>query len=270
LFNKNIFKYRTFNEYSLSELNNKTLWFSAVKDFNDPFEFKFIEDIRIPHKREVIVDWLFQSDMTQKEIHYLKTAPTSELIEGVSALVEHQREKHIRTLADRKNTRVCCLSAEYKDPLMWSHYTDGMRGFVIIYNEFMTVDNQTIPYLPVRYTDAPPVITLESIKADTFERAFDLNVSLIATKHNRWSYEKEIRLITCPNHEIQSLSTAKLTRGGILELPQDSIFGVIVGEYMDDSHFKLIETICNSKNYKMFKANTNKSSYDITITVLES
>jgi len=270
LFVDKIFKYRTFNEFSITELNNRTWWFSPANNFNDPFEFKFVEDICIPNNRDALIEWLMHDNASQSEINYLQTASINELLQGVHKLVQSTKESHNLVLADRVKTRICCLSQEYKDPLMWSHYTNGMKGFVVIYNQFKTQNDEFIPSIPVDYVSEPPSITFESMKLGNSQDGLELNRRLIATKHNRWSYEKEIRFIACPQHGHEMLSRIKLRDGGILDLPEDSIFGVIVGEYMPIDHFKVIETICTANNYKIFKAKTNSAKYEIDICEIGS
>jgi hypothetical protein len=270
LFVDKVFKYRTFNEFSIAELNNRTWWFSPVKDFNDPFEFKFVEDISIPNNREALVEWLMHDKASQSEIDYLKQAPTDELIDGVNKLVQSTKENHNVVLADRENTRICCLSQEFQDPLMWSHYTNGMKGFVVIYNQFKTKSGEFLPSIPVDYVEEPPIINFESMKLSNSQDGLELNRKLIATKHSRWSYEKEIRFIACPQHGYEMLSRIKLRNGGILDLPNDAIYGVIVGEYMPTEHFKVIETICEANSYRIFKAKTNSDKYEIDVCEMGS
>ncbi|WP_022942895.1 DUF2971 domain-containing protein [Psychromonas hadalis] len=265
MFNNKVFKYRTFNEFSITELNNRTWWFSTAKSFNDPFEFKFVENIIVPKNRKDLIEWLTHDDINQSEIDYLESASISELLDGVNNLVKHTKDEHNSILSDKENTRICCLSQECKDPLMWSHYTDGMKGFVVIYNQFKTQSGEFLPCIPVCYVNEPPIITFETIKLENSHGGFELNRKLIATKHNRWSYEKEVRFIVCPRHGDKMLSRVKLRDGGIFDLPEDAIFGVIVGEYMTKDHFKVIETICKSNNYKMYKASMNSSKYEIDI-----
>lgn len=270
MFRNKVFKYRTFNEYSISELNNKTWWFACAKDFNDPFEFRFTENIVIPEDRESLEKWLLHSDSSSDEITYINQAPTADLLEHAQKLVKSSLENHNAILSDRSKTRICCLSQECSDPLMWSHYTNGMKGFVVIYNQFKTTNDEYLPAIPVDYDAEPPVITFEDLKLSNANDGLKLNTKLIATKHNRWEYEKELRFISCEGHEHEMLSRIKLRNGGVLDLPEDAIYGVIVGENMPNDHFRVIETICNANDYKIFKAKTKLDKYEVDIFEIES
>nr|WP_275690398.1 DUF2971 domain-containing protein [Photobacterium alginatilyticum] len=149
---------------------------------------------------------------------------------------------------------------------MWSHYTDGMKGFVIVYNQFKTLDDDYLPMLPVKYVRTPPTITLDDLKLDSRDEGFLLNQKLIASKHDRWAYENEVRFISCPESGHEMLSRIKLRNGGILDLPDNSIHGVIVGEKMPASNLKLLQTICTHNQYKMYKASISSGEYQVEIS----
>ncbi|WP_318464085.1 DUF2971 domain-containing protein [Photobacterium leiognathi] len=254
MFEKKLFKFRCFSEYSISDLNNKTMWFSCANDFNDPFEFQYKLDISIPTEREAVESWLTSKDASPEEVAYVKQAPLEDLIDSAKKLTESTVKNHIAPLSDRFSTRIICLSQGCTDPLMWSHYTDGMKGFVIVYNQFKTLDDNFLPMLPVKYVPAPPTITLDDLKLDSREEAFLLNQKMIGSKHERWAYENEVRFISCPESGHEMLSRIKLRNGGVLDLPENAIHGVIVGEKMPASNLKLLQTICTHNKYKMYKA----------------
>ena len=88
---------------------------------------------------------------------------------------------------------VICFCENYHDPVLWSHYADGHRGVVLV---FEIPDEQAIRvgYQPERFkldVDA-------AIQRGGFDEA-DLN-RLISTKFSSWSYEKEIRMM-CRLHD---------------------------------------------------------------------
>jgi hypothetical protein len=46
-----LYKYRAFNEYSLSNLKNDTIWLAKPESFNDPFDCSFAIDKTFSAKR---------------------------------------------------------------------------------------------------------------------------------------------------------------------------------------------------------------------------
>ena len=82
-------------------------------------------------------------------------------------------------------------SKNIKNILMWSHYTDGHKGFCIKYRlskHFINTptENGNLCLKNIRYTNKPIVARCNSIDNDT---AF-------ATKNKHWEYEQEARLIS--------------------------------------------------------------------------
>ncbi|MDO6642137.1 DUF2971 domain-containing protein [Shewanella sp. 5_MG-2023] len=156
MFENKFFRFRQFSQFSLSELNNRTLWFSSAKDFNDPFEFLYQLDLTLPSDEKGLRNWFLYSSKSIGEKKFVEQADLETLKEIASREVDRLANGHIKTLSDRTNTKICCVSDEYRDPLMWSHYTNGMTGFAIVYNPFDTIGGQTFPALPVRYVKNLP------------------------------------------------------------------------------------------------------------------
>lgn len=88
---------------------------------------------------------------------------------------------------------VICFCENYHDPVLWSHYADGHRGVVLV---FEIPDDQAIRvgYQPERFK-----LDVEAaIQRGGFNES-DLN-QLILTKFSSWGYEKEIRMM-CRLHD---------------------------------------------------------------------
>jgi len=90
-----------------------------------------------------------------------------------------------RKLRDKKaGLRLCSLSRDKDNYLMWSHYANGHRGVVI----------------GVRITDTSYII--EPIKYSGIESIIDPNVigqtalEILSHKLQVWNYEKEVRVFT--------------------------------------------------------------------------
>lgn len=284
MFKDKLFRFRSFNQYSLLELNNKTLWFSNVRSFNDPFEFRFEVDLTLPKDRNTITKFVafteedLQGDhqYTQQQIqdfivHFnkkLSLLSDQELEEKADTLLTDLVSRHVDGLFKNDETKVCCLSQSYDDPLMWSHYTDGMKGFVIVYNEFGTKEGSAAPALHVNYVEKIPIIDYQTLQLKSSSDGMKLNTKVFASKHKRWSYEKEIRFFSNPNHPYPVMRNIKLRDGGVMDLPDYAIHGVIVGCKMNGDNLKIIQDICSRSGYKLYQANLNTDQYKIDVVTL--
>ncbi len=274
MFKGKLFRFRNFNQFSILELNNKTLWFSNVASFNDPFEFKFNVSTEPPKSASDQFEFLkltkeeLESDTEKTDeekdkivLNYndrLKLLPPEELKSYTKERLEEVVKNNVRHIIENDSTKVCCLSKKCDDPLMWAHYTDGMRGFVIIYNEHTTKDGKVIPALHVNYVDSVPTLDYNILKLKSQEDGFRLNTSILASKHHRWAYEEEIRLFSSIGHKYEIMNHVKLRNGGVMDLPDDAIYGVIIGYKMSEDNIRLIKDICTTHDYKLYMASANE------------
>ncbi|CAH7014562.1 DUF2971 domain-containing protein [Vibrio chagasii] len=282
MFKEKLFRFRSFSQFSLLELNNRTMWFSDVESFNDPFEFRFNLDLKLPKDREKLIQFLrfTESDLdgdhkfTKQDIRdfilkydkQLAQLSDKELHDKATELIKNDKKERIENTFEKHKTKVCCLSKTFDDPLMWAHYTDGMKGFAIIYNEFLTREGKNIAALNVNYVDDIPIINYKDFRLKSSSDGLKLNTKMLASKHKRWSYEQEIRFFSSPRHPYSIMRNVKLRNKGVMDLPDNAIFGVIVGCKMSVDNLKIIHDICNRSGYKLYKANLKKENYQIDIT----
>ena len=107
-------------------------------------------------------------------------------------LLTSQIEEELRRHYDRG---VCCFSASYRSPLLWSHYGDQHRGLCIGYG----VDRVPRP-IPQRvvYGGNRTINTSVLIRAflhNDHEAGIDLDRDILLRKAAGWRYENEWRLI---------------------------------------------------------------------------
>ncbi|OWF73215.1 hypothetical protein B4903_22015 [Yersinia frederiksenii] len=118
-------------------------------------------------------------------------------------------------LEEYENSGVCCFISnsgriENESPLgnrlMWSHYANGLRGFVLELKKDKIFDfkecNVTGPYI-VNYTNNYPVIDLVDLAMQHFvnkdqEKTNKYISLMIESKNKDWEYENEVRYI-CSN-----------------------------------------------------------------------
>ena len=159
----NVFSFRRYNEYSLSDLINNTITVCPSSKMNDPFDS--------------IINLWGSADNLEKIC---------------------KDKKHIKPMCSSFNQyriRSFCLgnrNTPTRKVLMWSHYAGEHTGFCIKYklsNHFIKQkenENYEHMYLKkIKYTNKKISIATTSINTDV---AF-------ATKSKEWRYENEVRLI---------------------------------------------------------------------------
>ncbi|MDQ1882921.1 DUF2971 domain-containing protein [Aeromonas salmonicida] len=236
-----IYKFFPYNPHDLDAIANNYLWFSNYKDFNDPFEDVFIENVlnvdtdiysetkaiafyKMLHKKQLlqykIEEALLQLKLTNKlETHYINTIS--------STLTAAKSE--LSNLV--KNSRITCFAKDnlekkefaLKNRLMWSHYANGLRGFCIEYDTLALIEGiskeigrkvgySTIQYGKLKKYGAEELLfnTLKNIQEDNNSLGIG---TLTILKSSEWEYEREFRifvqeqsLVPIPTEAIKSIT----------------------------------------------------------------
>lgn len=155
-----LYSYRAITEYSLDDLNNKTITVCHPSTMNDPFD-------------SLIIPWR-----------------SNEVMEKMC-----NEKRHISSYQKSLDYfRIRCFSTNCpQNMLMWSHYANEHKGFCIKYRlskHFIkgeeSIFNKHMYLKKIKYTSDKTSIETKTI-----------NSSLgYATKHKDWEYENEIRLIS--------------------------------------------------------------------------
>jgi len=84
----------------------------------------------------------------------------------------------------QEHISICSFSGKYNSHLMWSHYADGHRGFVIGFE----IDESNYKVEKVNYNGLAQL--------SSFPRKFEDIKPIFLNKINDWKYEEEYRIIT--------------------------------------------------------------------------
>ena len=229
-------------------LINPTLMFVAPETLNDPNEFKFAFSIDLSNK-----------DRIRKRFFSESANPSEESFQAYLSSLENDNsvwwiKQQIRT-GLMQNLNLISLSKTHKSNLLWCHYTDVGKGFCIIYkNELIKYlwENKLITtYGTVNYLNTPPVINFPE---DDFRTML---YKIIYSKEHCWNYEKEVR-ITVENSTDQKC---------FIKIPNNQIFGIIIGAKMDNNKVEKIIGISKQLNYKYFYASELGNGYNISISL---
>lgn len=175
-------------------LENGLIRFAPIGSFNDPFE---LEPTITPYSTQFLQ---YVSELSEEELKGLKfTDADYEYSEERVEQVEHYKEKYraeigkygVLSLSSNMeiNQLLTVSMPEKIDPrtniLMWSHYADSHKGFVI---EFRPDFIDGIKLEQVEYCANRNYLTFEDIDKNRFDRIF-------FKKSSEWKYEQEYRAV---------------------------------------------------------------------------
>lgn len=182
-----LYKFREVNDYTLDSLREGYLYFSHVRAFNDPFEFR-------PYLSH---DTGAKSLRRHVEAHVRRINPGLPYLERARFVTEILKGGNLREVMNRrryfpeekvKEVAVLCLSANRGSILQWSHYARNHEGICVE----LDVNNDELlrSSLPINYSEKYPEIDFWSNPPhEEIERA-------MLTKSVDWSYEAEYRAMT--------------------------------------------------------------------------
>ncbi len=207
-----LYKYRGVDADALAMLASDKVYLSRLDAFNDPFESLHLDDEAIAHPERPLAR---------------------------ASLVE-------------ASMRVCSLSEDHQDLLMWGHYADRHRGFCIRF-DFARDPKVRKLLFPVEYKPSIPEIVTENPDATAAARMNTL------VKADKWSYEREWRIIgNVP--EDQALTTELF-----LDYTPEAISGIIFGVRMSDLHKTLIRKLLRDHSVEFMQAVRRDDSFALAI-----
>lgn len=198
-----LFKY--LDRQGLDLLTNRRVLATPPNKLNDPFEFTPVVDDnptddeiwgKISHP-DYLQEWWKQE---RKRIPYenfqqlvldIREPLTAEQRRLAPETTASYRQKFIESTGTASG--IVCFSRRNDGILLWSHYADGHKGFVVgfgfpqIVNSFGRDDAVLVEVL---YKEARPKI---SLYANEEEHGMDR--AIVGTKSPEWTYEEEYRLI---------------------------------------------------------------------------
>jgi hypothetical protein len=144
--------------------------------------------------------------------------------------------------AFKDNVGILSLSEIPDHELMWAHYADTHRGFVLCFDEQHSFfnrrrsENDEFYFVrKVHYSD-DPAVSLATIDGD----------ALLVTKGTKWSYEKEWRMLV-PLRD----ATRSLKIGGdtvyLFAFPPEALRGIILGAYTTPTIEASVRNLLNNR-----------------------
>ncbi|MCW7551645.1 DUF2971 domain-containing protein [Endozoicomonas gorgoniicola] len=219
------YKYLPFDEGSKCILTKGTIKFSNPTKFNDPFDcfpYYDIESInRLPETRkELVREASNQSGFSPAE--HIKNK--RKIINNIKSSFENKN--FATSILD--SVGVVSLTRTPVSILMWSHYADFHKGFVVEFKIPVMLPEREkyrmdrwLPCLKVKYSKNRPIL---KYGMDNHQQLLN---KILLTKSRIWKYEKEERVIDTKNGP------------GIRTYLRDKLLcSVIAGAKMEQDDFK--------------------------------
>ncbi len=242
-------------------LSDGRIRFTQATALNDPFESN---PIREP---------LFKS-LVERQKQILDSSGEQfsgmDLLEIRVHIGKHARRAVRDIIEDTRNTKgILSLSLNRSELLMWSHYCDSHRGFVVGFYGLHDYFQKGIPdkrggLRPVEYFQARPVLPPD----EEFSTQNIANI-LLFSKSDHWKYEQEMRMLHNVKYADEKLE--KLDPGGypiyLFEFPTETIMEVILGCQMPKPKREEITALVKEKypSAKLYQAEMSKTDFDLVI-----
>ncbi|WP_120366764.1 DUF2971 domain-containing protein [Acinetobacter cumulans] len=248
---------------ALGIINDCTLGYNNPVNFNDPYDCMHAIDLDFTtfnkEKFEIIADGKIKATNWIKKKNQIQADLKKQICKDLTKDI-------------RKHVAVTCFSTDPLNILMWSHYADNHKGFLVEFKfpkeyfhaSFLHLKN--FP-LPVRYTDEFPSIKLEwDFVKSRHNSSIWVNFSnkMLLTKAKCWGYENEFRMITDINkHEGNSLILKAFN--------PELISSLIIGSKISKDHQNAINLSVgnfNKKhgvNIKVYNSELMESKFALTV-----
>lgn len=185
------YKYRPINENTEKIFTGNEIYFSSPSSFNDPFDGQigFAPPRTHPEKIEYFASVLIRQRYATSKIKARKLARSKYRAQLASD--SHWREMTQAPVRTFSQMGVYCLSELNDNILMYSHYAGNHTGVCLEF-EARVGEPLFAAAQKVMYSTEYPTITMAT------ESEFDRTWTLLLTKANGWSYEKEWRIALVP------------------------------------------------------------------------
>lgn len=248
------------NERSaLKFLEDKTLKYTPLNEFNDPFEGNLlicgptqeIKNLSYPlqtnidiHNRSVLIkEYQLKEDIVNNDTSYLDD------------------EEIFKYLCGQSGVACLCLSkSEFGIPnnmLMWAHYSRDHKGIAIAFDTnhyyFKEVDH-------VHYVKEKLILDYKLL----LDHAESLPVNTFFPKDECWRYENEVRLSKWQS-DLISIESDKDNSVTLLDnIPLDAIKEIFVGCKASPEMSKKINEFCNINSIEYIQLKKNKLYYGLS------
>lgn len=247
---KYLYKYLPFNQYSLQILIDEQLWLGSPDLLNDPFEGDFIinnyKDLRTKEIIDLVIKIGGYNDTEYPKMFYQYSfdSMVKDDIEFLNTLYDFTSKSIKNTFGSTSFSQKC------ESLLMWSHYADSHKGFVLVFDREklqLKITDDITKLIDVKYGSLPTINLICKENNISIHEDKDLLIS----KLKDWVYEQEVRII--------KKSTFRNDYQRLLNYDFDCISGIIYGQRMLVQNALTIRKIINEKEKDILFYRAKKS-----------
>lgn len=266
--------YKYLHQDRIDLLDNLKIRFTQPSALNDPFEslpmierimeendfYKLLNDhVGDNELRETIKDTLRQELSPYKGVINLDFFLSEEFIDGIMNNFEDIIQPFIREAFNPENLDesysqnfkktfsttfgILSLTQNPDNLLMWSHYSDSHRGFLIEFKERANFFDQQISEVDtIRKLKRVKYVTerqqIESLfdpqKADQDDYMEELMSQFFYVKSGKWKYEMEMRMILPLKNSDETFELPSGEKVHLFSIPPTLIKSVVLGSQMPE------------------------------------
>ncbi len=265
-----LFKIRSYGEFALKNLAEKTLYLSVANEFNDPYDTGFWVDYRKLAAWEKLDELGFTEDQIATALKsedpiaaaiVLASAqepPTLNVdrwLHEVKVIAPNHQAGQLPGLVEqlKSSYKICSLSERVDSVLMWSHYGFNHTGFAMEYDFTKLHRNHlsTLTLWPVAYSnqlfDITHIFRAQRGGKD-YNELFGIAASLC--KALDWQYEREWRwVVPDDDREAKGINVAAPLKA------------VHLGAKIPDDHALEILRICAEIEIPVYKVTLAVNEY---------
>ncbi len=257
---ENMIVYKYLHPDRVSVLSDGLIRFTQATALNDPFEsnpvgtplFKSL----VERQKQILAssgEQVSGMDLLEIRAHIIKNARTA-----VQNIIDDTRN----------NKGILSLSLNRSELLMWSHYCDSHRGFVVGFYGLHDYFQKDIPdkrggLRPVEYLKTRPALPA----AEEFSTQNVANI-LLFSKSPHWAYEREMRMLHNVEHADKKITPDDGSPNIYLfEFPAETVMEVILGCQMPKLKQEEITALVKEKypSAKLYQAEMSKTDFDLVI-----
>lgn len=239
-------------------LVNNELYFAASNSFNDPFDCRARKDFEFKDGNDLIsrmaqLEAAHQGITIEDAIAYLSKITATQ---GAIQAYKNRKSELFQKLV-LQSFGICSFSEIPDDVLMWSHYSDGHKGFCV---EFSRTDENILEQArPVDYpiNDEFPFIDYWKTKPEEQIEEFK---KIVLTKSKHWCYEKEWRILDRPSHVDATYS------GHTSTYPDSMLSGIIFGARMPNENRETIIDLLSKKSVAFYESVIVKDHFKLEVS----
>lgn len=194
------FQFRKIDNYLFQTLINRTLWFSSLGVFNDPFDCQL--PVQVDNSLEEITKFLFSLNNERKyysnKVAIVKRA--KELYNDKTILKSFLNNKFFN------ERRFSCFVEEeslvYRNSKMWGDYADKNRGICLRFlfdndfeKSFELDPGINISPLPILYKKGIPTFNYIRKQLGIQQEISSSNQYYLGVKSEDWKDESEVRIV---------------------------------------------------------------------------